>query len=63
MSEPGANADIKKDVRSVLGAVLVTQTPTGMTEDVLDNVVLLGKGRPQPSITSHHVDARKCTQS
>ncbi|SJL17586.1 uncharacterized protein ARMOST_21138 [Armillaria ostoyae] len=46
MSEPGANADIKKYVRSVLGAVLVTQTPPGMTEDVLDNVVLLGEGSP-----------------
>ncbi|KAK0438238.1 hypothetical protein EV421DRAFT_2021353 [Armillaria borealis] len=46
VSEPGANADIKKYVRSVLGAVLVTQTPPGMTEDVLDNVVLLGEGSP-----------------
>ncbi len=43
---PGANADIKKYVQSVLGAVLVTQTPPGMTEDVLDNVVLLGEGSP-----------------
>ncbi|KAK0439717.1 uncharacterized protein EV420DRAFT_1733533 [Desarmillaria tabescens] len=42
----GANADIKKCVRSVLGAVLVTQTPPGMTEDILDNIVLLGEGSP-----------------
>ncbi|PBK98170.1 hypothetical protein ARMGADRAFT_1161666 [Armillaria gallica] len=46
VSEPGANVDIKKYVRSVLGAVLVTQTPPGMTEDVLDNVVLLDEGSP-----------------
>ncbi|KAK0439725.1 uncharacterized protein EV420DRAFT_1769383 [Desarmillaria tabescens] len=46
VSEPGANVDIKKYVRSVLGAVLVTQTPPGMTEDVLDKIVLLGKGSP-----------------
>ncbi|KAK0439728.1 uncharacterized protein EV420DRAFT_1169158 [Desarmillaria tabescens] len=46
VSEPGTNTDIKKYVRSVLGAVLVTQTPPGMTEDVLDKIVLLGKGSP-----------------
>ncbi|KAK0452928.1 uncharacterized protein EV420DRAFT_1697654 [Desarmillaria tabescens] len=46
VSEPGTNADIKKYVRGVLGAVLVTQTPPGMTEDVLDNIVLLGEGSP-----------------
>ncbi|PBK98147.1 hypothetical protein ARMGADRAFT_569013 [Armillaria gallica] len=46
VSEPGVNADIKKYVRTVLGAVLVTQMPPGMTEDVLDNVVLLGEGSP-----------------
>ncbi|SJL14640.1 uncharacterized protein ARMOST_18105 [Armillaria ostoyae] len=45
------NADIKKCVHGVLGAVLVTQTPPGMTEDVLDNVVLLGEGSP----SSHHI--------
>ncbi|PBK66608.1 hypothetical protein ARMSODRAFT_1006001 [Armillaria solidipes] len=45
------NADIKKSVHDVLGAVLVTQTPPGMTEDVLDNVVLLGEGSP----SSHHI--------
>ncbi len=36
----GANADIKKYVQSVLSAVLATQSPPGMTEDVLDNIVL-----------------------
>ncbi|SJL00968.1 uncharacterized protein ARMOST_04282 [Armillaria ostoyae] len=46
VSEPGTNVDIKKYVRSVLGAVLVTQTPPGMTEGVLDHVVLLGEGSP-----------------
>ncbi|KAK0421599.1 hypothetical protein EV421DRAFT_2068852, partial [Armillaria borealis] len=46
VSEPGANMDIKKHAQSVLGAVLVTQTPPGMTEDVLDNIVLLGEGSP-----------------
>ncbi|SJL17581.1 uncharacterized protein ARMOST_21133 [Armillaria ostoyae] len=50
VSEPGANVDIKKYVRSVLGAVLVTKTPPGMTEDVLDNIVL-GKGSPP----AHHI--------
>ncbi|KAK0438258.1 hypothetical protein EV421DRAFT_1906793 [Armillaria borealis] len=45
------NADIKKCVHGVLGAVLVTQMPPGMTEDVLDNVVLLGEGSP----SSHHI--------
>ncbi|KAK0214479.1 hypothetical protein IW262DRAFT_1406353 [Armillaria fumosa] len=47
----GTNADIKKCVCDVLGAVLVTQTPPGMTEDILDNIVLLGKGSPP----SHHI--------
>ncbi len=42
----GADADIKKHVRSVLGAVLASQTPPGMTEDILDNIVLLGEGSP-----------------
>ncbi len=51
VSEPGVNADIKKYVRTVLGAVLVTQTPPGMTEDVLDNVVLVGEDSPP----SHHI--------
>ncbi|KAK0488069.1 hypothetical protein EDD18DRAFT_1191998 [Armillaria luteobubalina] len=46
VSEPGANMDIKKYVRSVLGAVLVTRTPPGMTESVLDNIVLRGEGSP-----------------
>ncbi len=51
VSEPGVNADIKKYVRTVLGAMLVTQTPPGMTEDVLDSLVLLDEGSPP----SHHI--------
>ncbi|PBK98181.1 hypothetical protein ARMGADRAFT_1075044 [Armillaria gallica] len=47
---PGANADVKKYVRNVLGAVLVAETPPGMTEDILDNLVL-DEGSPP----SHHV--------
>ncbi|SJL16195.1 uncharacterized protein ARMOST_19714 [Armillaria ostoyae] len=46
----GANADIKKYVCNVLGAVLVAETPTGMTEEVLDSLVL-DKGSPP----SHHI--------
>ncbi|KAK0234412.1 hypothetical protein EDD85DRAFT_792463 [Armillaria nabsnona] len=47
---PGANADVKKYVRNVLGAVLVAETPPGMTEDILDNLVL-DEGSPP----SHHI--------
>ncbi len=43
---PGVNAKIKKCVRSVLGAVLVNRTPPGMTEDVLDKIVLSSTGSP-----------------
>ncbi len=38
-------------MHDVLGAVLVTKMPPGMTEDVLDNVVLRGKGSP----SSHRI--------
>ncbi len=47
---PGANADVKKYVRNVLGAVLVAEMPLGMTEDILDNLVL-DEGSPP----SHHI--------
>ncbi|KAK0234409.1 hypothetical protein EDD85DRAFT_955231 [Armillaria nabsnona] len=47
---PGANADVKKYVRNVLGAVLVAKTPPGMTEDILDKLVL-DEGSPR----SHHI--------
>ncbi|PBK98114.1 hypothetical protein ARMGADRAFT_568599 [Armillaria gallica] len=47
----GTDADIKKCMRDVLGAVLVTHMPPGMIEDVLDNVVLRGKGSP----SSHRI--------
>ncbi len=46
---PGANADIKKYVRDVLGAVLVAKTPPGMTEIILDNLVL-DEGSPPSSL-------------
>ncbi|KAK0438266.1 hypothetical protein EV421DRAFT_1906801 [Armillaria borealis] len=59
---PGTNVDIKTCVRNVLGAVLVAKTwddessrpdleLLGMTEDILDNIVLVDKGGPR----SHHV--------
>ncbi|KAK0475740.1 hypothetical protein IW261DRAFT_454887 [Armillaria novae-zelandiae] len=51
VSEPGANAEIKKYVQSVLGAVLAVHMPPGMTEDILDKIVLLGEGSPP----SHHI--------
>ncbi|PBK66601.1 hypothetical protein ARMSODRAFT_1086715 [Armillaria solidipes] len=47
----GIKVKVQECVRSVLGAVLVTQTPPGMTEDVLDKVVLLNTGSPP----SHHI--------
>ncbi|KAK0214465.1 hypothetical protein IW262DRAFT_1466198 [Armillaria fumosa] len=51
MSElPGANADIKKYVCNVLGAVLVAQILPGMTEGILDTLVL-DEGSPP----SHHI--------
>ncbi len=46
----GANVDIKKYVCDVLGAVLVARTPPGMTEDILDNLIL-DEGSPP----SHHI--------
>ncbi|KAK0474723.1 hypothetical protein EDD18DRAFT_1391282 [Armillaria luteobubalina] len=55
MSEPGANADIKKYVQSVLGALLVTKICPWkipeMSEDILDNIVLQGEDNP----SSHHI--------
>ncbi|KAK0439721.1 uncharacterized protein EV420DRAFT_1733548 [Desarmillaria tabescens] len=47
---PGNNADIKKCVCAVLGAVLVAETPPGMTEETLDDLVL-----DQGSPPSHHI--------
>ncbi len=47
----GTNADIKKCVCDVLGTVLAAKTPPGMIEDLLDNIVLLGKGSPP----LHHI--------
>ncbi|KAK0200219.1 hypothetical protein DFS33DRAFT_1395744 [Desarmillaria ectypa] len=46
IESPGTNADIKKCVRNVLGAILAVRTPPGITEDVLDHIVLLGEGSP-----------------
>ncbi|PBK66630.1 hypothetical protein ARMSODRAFT_352149 [Armillaria solidipes] len=46
---PGANADIKKYVRNVLGAVLVAKTPPGLTEAILDTLVL-DEGSPPSSL-------------
>ncbi|KAK0211846.1 hypothetical protein IW262DRAFT_336881 [Armillaria fumosa] len=55
VSEPGANTDIKKYVRSVLGALLATEMDllrtSGMREDILDNIVLQGEDSPP----SHHI--------
>ncbi|KAK0438250.1 hypothetical protein EV421DRAFT_2037891 [Armillaria borealis] len=47
----GIKVKVQECVRSVLGAVLVTQTPPGMTEEVLDKVVLFNTGSPP----SHHI--------
>ncbi|KAK0488060.1 hypothetical protein EDD18DRAFT_1360012 [Armillaria luteobubalina] len=55
MSEQGVNADIKKYVRSVLGALLVASQDgwagSQIREDILDNIVLQGEGSPP----SHHI--------
>ncbi|SJL14650.1 uncharacterized protein ARMOST_18115 [Armillaria ostoyae] len=59
---PGANADVKICMRNVLGAVLVAKMSDdessilnlelpGITEDILDNIVLVDKGNPP----SHHI--------
>ncbi|KAK0452864.1 uncharacterized protein EV420DRAFT_626870 [Desarmillaria tabescens] len=49
---PGTNADIKKCVRDVLGAVLAAETPPGMTEEILDNIVLDQGSPPSHRIVS-----------
>ncbi|KAK0481276.1 hypothetical protein IW261DRAFT_1562554 [Armillaria novae-zelandiae] len=49
---PGANADIKKYVCDVLGAVLAAKTPPGMTEVILDTLILDEDSPPSSRIVS-----------